>query len=257
MDLHIDYDIAEGYTSNVQKARVITEAWMHKNMYCPVCGRAHLAQFTANKPVADFYCESCKQEFELKSKHGKSLGPRIADGAYSTMMERVTSNNNPNLFFMSHKDCSVNNLILIPRFFFTPGIIEVRKPLSGEARRAGWVGCNIHIEAVPQPCKIEIISSGKVNDPETVVAAYNKIRLLQVDNMESRGWMLDVLFCVGQIPTETFRLEEVYRFAPMLAEKHPSNNHIQAKIRQQLQYLRDKGYIEFLSRGVYRRTPVL
>jgi transposase-like protein len=68
MDLHIDYDIAEGYTSNVQKARVITEAWMHKNMYCPVCGRAHLAQFPANKPVADFYCDSCKQEFELKSK---------------------------------------------------------------------------------------------------------------------------------------------------------------------------------------------
>ena len=36
-------------------------------------------------------------------------------------------------------------------------------------------------------------------------------------------------------------------------EKHINNNHIEAKIRQQLQLLRDKGYIEFLERGHYRK----
>jgi type II restriction enzyme len=109
-------------------------------MFCPVCGREHLAQFEANKPVADFYCESCKQEYELKSKDGASLGNKITDGAYTTMIERITSNNNPNLFYMTHKNDWVNNLILIPKFFFTPSIIERRKPLPDSARRAGWVG---------------------------------------------------------------------------------------------------------------------
>jgi type II restriction enzyme len=64
--------------------------------------------------------------------------------------------------------------------------------------------------------------------------------------------MLDVLFCVNQLP-EVFQLSQVYQFEPLLASKHPDNNYVQAKIRQQLQYLRDKGLIEFMGRGVYRR----
>jgi transcription elongation factor Elf1 len=47
---------------------------MHQNMFCPVCGAEHLIQFTANKPVADFYCDNCRQEYELKSKVALSIG---------------------------------------------------------------------------------------------------------------------------------------------------------------------------------------
>ncbi|MBQ1398560.1 MAG: restriction endonuclease, partial [Clostridia bacterium] len=36
-------------------------------------------------------------------------------------------------------------------------------------------------------------------------------------------------------------------------QKHIHNNNIEAKIRQQLQILRDKGFIEFLERGHYRK----
>ena len=39
-----------------------------------------------------------------------------------------------------------------------------------------------------------------------------------------------------------------------LSKKHPDNRHIKDKIRQQLQVLRDKGYLEFSSRGNYRLT---
>jgi type II restriction enzyme len=34
--------------------------------------------------------------------------------------------------------------------------------------------------------------------------------------------------------------------------KHPSNNNVKAKIRQQLQFLRDKGVLDFVGRGQYR-----
>jgi type II restriction enzyme len=223
-------------------------------MFCPVCGREHLAQFEANKPVADFYCESCRQEYELKSKDGESLGNKITDGAYATMIERITSNNNPNLFYMTHKNDWVNNLILIPKFFFTPSIIERRKPLPDTARRAGWVGCHIDISTVPHECMIGIVKQGVVSDIESVVNAYNRIKSLQNNNIESRGWLLDIMYCISQIPDGCFQLSQLYQFEPLLAQKHPDNNYIQAKIRQQLQILRDKGFIEFIGRGVYRRN---
>ena len=38
-----------------------------------------------------------------------------------------------------------------------------------------------------------------------------------------------------------------------LKNKHPENNFIKDKIRQQLQNLRDKGFIEFTSRGNYKK----
>jgi type II restriction enzyme len=252
MNLQLDNNLSNDYKSHSQRARVITEKWMRLNMYCPVCGREHLNQFEANRPVADFYCDHCKQEYELKSQKAKSIGTKIPDGAYDTMIHRITSNNNPNLFYMTHTTEVVNNLILIPRYFFTPSIIEKRKPLAEEARRAGWVGCNIDITTIPQSCTITIIHSGQVNDVESVISKYERIKALQIDNLESRGWMLDVLFCVNQLP-ECFELKQVYQYESFLAEKHPDNNFIQAKIRQQLQYLRDKGLIEFVGRGVYRR----
>lgn len=63
----------------------------------------------------------------------------------------------------------------------------------------------------------------------------------------------DVLNCINEIPDKEFKLNDVYRFIEVLKEKHINNNHIEAKIRQQLQLLRDKGYIEFLERGHYRK----
>ncbi|HHD16183.1 MAG TPA: restriction endonuclease, partial [Euryarchaeota archaeon] len=34
--------------------------------------------------------------------------------------------------------------------------------------------------------------------------------------------------------------------------RHPNNRHIKAKIRQQLQILRDENIIEFIGNGLYR-----
>lgn len=76
---------------------------------------------------------------------------------------------------------------------------------------------------------------------------------MKTSNIESRGWLLDVLNCINEINKTDFELSEVYRFTEVLQNKHINNNHIEAKIRQQLQILRDKGYIEFLERGHYRK----
>lgn len=71
--------------------------------------------------------------------------------------------------------------------------------------------------------------------------------------LDSRGWIIDILNCVDRIQGNDFTLEQVYAFENQLKLKHPENNHIKDKIRQQLQYLRDKGILEFTSRGNYKK----
>ena len=242
------------YHSASQIARIKTETWVVDNMYCPRCGYLHINHFEYNRPVADFYCPSCKNEFELKSKTG-SLAKKINDGAYATMIERITSNKNPDFFFMNYskENQCVKDFILIPKHFFVPDIIEKRKPLAETARRAGWVGCNILIGKIPEHGRVHIIKDGKLNDRNSVIQKVNKGKLLEIGDLKARGWIMDILNCVNNIPTENFSLSNVYAFTDYLSIKHPQNNNVQAKIRQQLQLLRDLGFIEFLSRGQYRK----
>ena len=62
---------------------------------------------------------------------------------------------------------------------------------------------------------------------------------------------MDILNCVNRIPLHMFSLEDMYSFEQELQNKHPENHNIRPKIRQQLQLLRDKGFIEFLGKGKY------
>lgn len=254
MNLAFDNDIIEKYHSGTQIARVLTENWVNHNMYCPRCGNAHIKHFENNRPVADFYCPLCNNEYELKSKNG-SLGNKINDGAYSTMIERITSNDNPDFFFMSYskRELKVKDFILVPKHFFVPDIIEKRKPLAQTARRAGWIGCNILIDRIPEQGRIYIISNGEIMDIDRVVNKANESNHLEIKDINSRGWLMDVLKCINYMPSEIFTLEEMYRFENELHIKHPQNNNIKPKIRQQLQFLRDKGFVEFLGNGQYRK----
>ena len=254
MNFNLNTSIVEAYHSSSQKARVITEEWVENNMYCPICGASKLTHFEANRPVADFYCEHCKSEYELKSKSRKTLGigNKIVDGEYNTMIGRITALNNPHFFFLTHYNFQIKNLILIPNHFFVPSIIEKRKPLSATARRAGWVGCNINLETIPEYGKIYIIQNSVEVNRNVVVDAYHKVESLRVNSIDSRGWLMDVLQCVDKLGDD-FTLDDRYKFTGYLQSKHPDNNFVQPKIRQQLQILRDKGFLEFVSRGHYRK----
>ena len=254
MNLYFDESAESGYHSASQKARVLTEKWVEQNMFCPRCGNPRMKHFENNRPVADFYCESCQNEFELKSKSGK-LGNKIPDGAYDTMIQRIKSNNNPDFLFMSYsaKELRVTDFIVVPKCFFVPQMIERRKPLAENTRRAGWVGCNILIDQVPEQARISVVSAGCVSNPQTVVEKMEKINRLAVCDINSRDWIVDILQCVNAIPKREFELGEVYAFEHELQIRHPQNNNIKAKIRQQLQLLRDKGFVEFLGSGHYRK----
>lgn len=247
--LKFNENLQSRYRSNSQKIRVLSEAWMEHNSYCPCCGKK-LCRYENNKPVADFYCNSCNEDFELKSKQNK-LGIKIADGAYNTMLERLSSDKNPHFFFMSYQNYEVRDLILVPKHFFTEELIEKRKPLSDNARRAGWTGCNILLSQIPESGKIFYIKEKRIVEPADVLSTFKKTLFLKDKKAELKGWVLDVMKCIDKLKKYTFSLDDVYQFEEALKLKHPNNNFVKDKIRQQLQYLRDKGYLEFKGKGVY------
>ncbi len=252
-NLNFNRNLVLQYKSNSQAIRVLTESWLSDNMYCPCCGNVVLKKFENNKPVADFYCEKCEEQFELKSS-GKKIENKIVDGAYATAIDRVNSKTNPDLFVLRYGYYKVKDLVVVPKYFFTPDIIEKRKPLSETARRAGWIGSNILYGKIPSQGKIKIVTDGEIVSSDVVLTEYQQASRLYVDNVEKRGWLFDVLNCVNDIPDDIFSLKDIYVFEDALKNMHPQNNNVKEKIRQQLQLLRDREIIEFIdNRGHYRK----
>lgn len=254
MNLSFETQLADNYTSQPQKIRVLTENWVESQVYCPNCGHIEIDKYCNNKPVADFFCSNCEEDYELKSKKGYS-GTKIVDGAYQTMIQRLQESHPPNLFLLNYDmdTFQVLNFLVIPKHFFVPDIIEKRPPLSQTAVRAGWVGCNILLQNIPQSGKIFLVKNKNIELKEEVLAEWKKTLFLrEKKEINAKGWLLDVMMCVEKLEHKEFSLDEIYGFEDFLSKKHPDNRHVKDKIRQQLQFLRNKGYLEFVERGHYR-----
>lgn len=251
MNLSMDTKVADGYKSLSQKARVITENWVHKESYCPQC-ISKLEQLKNNMPVNDFRCENCTMVFELKSKKG-TFGSRVSAGAYKSIMKKILTSQVPHFMFLSYLDgYTVKDFFIVPGYFFTPDIIQKRNPLGKLAERAGWIGSNIILGDIPESGRISYINNGIEIDQVEVSKSWKKTLFLKdVSDVRTRGWIVDIMKCIDIIGKKDFNLSELYAFEGELQEKHPDNMHVREKIRQQLQVLRDMGYIEFLGEGSY------
>ncbi|MCA8895853.1 MAG: restriction endonuclease [Rhodoblastus sp.] len=240
------------YSSESQNARALTESWVRSWAFCPNCGSPQLQRFQNNRPVADFFCGDCNEQYELKSQKGK-FGPRIVDGAYKTMIDRLNASDNPNLMLLSYgRETGVSDLVVIPKQFFVPAIIEERKPLAPAARRAGWIGCNILLRDIPNAGKIFVVRNRETQSVEDVRHQWRRSLFLRNERINARGWLLAVMKCVEMIGKSEFTLQEVYAYESYVQSLYPGNQHTREKIRQQLQVLRDEGVLLFLGGGRYR-----
>jgi type II restriction enzyme len=172
------------------------------------------------------------------------------------MRQAILLGNTPNLYLLQYSlnEMLVRNLKLIPHFAFTVSILEERPPLSPDAQRAGWVGCNFLLDRVPPDAQIEVVRAGEIQPAEEVRRKYERLRPIEGLDIDKRGWTLDVLNVVRSLRKEEFALSDVYAHASSLAAIHPRNRHVRDKIRQQLQILRDMGLLKFLGHGSYRFT---
>ncbi len=254
MELTFDPSAGDRYKHGPQRIRNLSEHWLGRAIYCPGCGNQTLSRYGNNKPVADFHCASCRADYELKSQ-ARMFGASVADGAYRTMIERLSSAQNPHLFLLHYSPVlhSVMNLIVVPKYFFIPDMIIKRPPLSPTARRAGWVGCKIMLGTIPQAGQISLIRNGIVRPKSEVLLAWQKtVFLRDQKDAVSKGWLLNVMRCVERIGRSEFTIQDVYQFEDEMSVLYPSNRHVRQKMRQQLQVLRDKGLLQFTGRGTYQ-----
>lgn len=67
------------------------------------------------------------------------------------------------------------------------------------------------------------------------------------------GWKLAVFNCLISIDKQEFTINEVYGYENQFKKIYSKNQNVKAKIRQQIQFLRDLGLIEFLNNGNYKK----
>ncbi|MGL6119018.1 MAG: phospholipase D-like domain-containing protein [Fusobacteriaceae bacterium] len=101
------------------------------------------------------------------------------------------------------------------------------------------------ILSTPKTAKIKIDRDGD----EIIFQEKGKVSIPK----ELSQWQKDIYEAVSKLPSQTFTTKDTKQFIDELKKKHPTNNHIEEKIRQQLQQLRDIGLIKFEARGVYKR----
>lgn len=81
--------VIEGYRSKTQLARILTETWVARNMYCPRCGHTHITHFENNRPVAGFFCPACGNGY--LSLHKSGCRAKIYAGGHIPIRARTAS----------------------------------------------------------------------------------------------------------------------------------------------------------------------
>jgi type II restriction enzyme len=251
MNLTLTSALGRGYKSNSQIARVVTEEWGARNLYCPACDSNRMQQAAPNTCAIDFTCPACRQPYQLKSCRNWNEN-KVVDAGYRAMIAAIRSENIPNLLVLQYSHAwLVQNILLVPYFFITESAIERRKPLGQHARRKGWVGCNILLREIPPDGKLRMVSNGIETDAGEIRRQFHRIKPLADLNVQLRGWTLDVLKVIRRLNKTDFALSDVYQYEAELVAMHPSNRNVRPKVRQQLQVLRDLGFINFTDRGHY------
>jgi len=254
MQLVCNPALGDHLTRNTQRARVISEGWFALQGYCLNCDSPKLEATTAGTIARDFECPVCGQPYELKSA-AKAHTRIVQDGGFDAMMRRIKAQEAPALMLMHYApDWSVKRLVAVHPVFLTPAVIRKRpKPhLRPKTGQAYWM-CDLDLTAIPPDGKIVVVGEGVARSHAATRKDFRESLRFGDVPLAKRGWAALVLAAVRKIGKREFTLAEVYAHEDAMHAAYPENSHVRPKIRQQMQVLRDLGYVEFLSqRGEYR-----
>ena len=182
----------------------------------------------------------------------------VVDSEYHQKAKAIKDGRAPHYVFLNYTGTvwSVTDLFVIPGHFLSLGILSprlLRKPTA----RAGWMGGNKLLNLLPEEARVYVVRNGVDRSPPAVRYDWKRYEFLK----RGGGWTADILSCVRILEFETsspeFTLQRFCnRFERELASRYPKNRHIRAKIRQQLQILRDQDIITFLGGGHYKIKPL-
>ncbi len=105
------------------------------------------------------------------------------------------------------------------------------------------------IASIPKPADIRIPEF--TFEAENLDTLFDKNTQAIISNLT--GWKKYVFLALQELDKPIFTTDDFKLITPMLAARYPHNHHLEAKIRQQLQQLRDLGLIKFESRGIYKK----
>jgi type II restriction enzyme len=251
MQLTCDTSIAEAYQSSAQRARVISECWFSQNSYCLACNSDRLIRAAPNTKALDFSCIACGHPYELKTFH-KRPPKNLVDGAYAALIARINASRAPTLCLLQRSELwQIESLTAIHSSFLTDWVVEKRPPLGPGARRAGWIGCNIRLDRIPVDGEIAIVRKGFCVPREDVRKKFGRFLPLAQLTAGERGWTTLTLAVIRTLAKREFSLSDLYEREQLFSKVYPGNRHVRAKLRQQLQVLRDLGLLSFEGRGSY------
>jgi type II restriction enzyme len=167
-------------------------------------------------------------------------------------MLKISQGTAPTILMLERNEqWCVTRLSALHAAFLTPSVIEKRRPLAITAKRAGWTGCNIRLDRISPDAEIDIIESRRLILKADVRRKFSQFQtLVRIPAME-RGWTNLVLKVLRESGLKQFTLNDIYSRKKHFSAVYPNNRHLEAKIRQQLQVLRDVGLVRFDGNGKY------
>jgi len=105
---------------------------------------------------------------------------------------------------------------------------------------------------VPAEARIPVVTESSVTPESEVREKFKRVKPLKDISVKERGWTLDVLNAIRRLGKTEFSTTDAYAFERELEQLHPDNRNIKAKIRQQLQELRDRNLLLHLDRNRWR-----
>ena len=121
--------------------------------------------------------------------------------------------------------------------------------LTGEIKRTHINKINNILNDLPTVPKLRIPKLNlDFSDNDDI---FNDDKMVIINNLS--GWKRAVFCEVDKLQGQIFTTKNFDSIIPNLIETYPNNHTISEKIRQQLQYLRDLGLIQFVSRGIYKK----
>ncbi|MBQ9874467.1 MAG: hypothetical protein IJM30_08375 [Thermoguttaceae bacterium] len=222
-------------------ARGIMADWPRDFLYCPKCGGFPVSTREYVYTFHKLKCLTCDNGFEVISQFERER-EKLVWGEYWSIEHRFRTNDIYDLLVLAYSETTrIIDLSFVPRVC-----------LDFDSLGKNGVAAVIDLAAIPSQGKINLYRDGLTRDKSEVVDCYKRANFLFGDVKESKGWLMDVLYCAECLGKKEFALSELYKFVDYLKQRRPNNKNIEAKIRQQLQILRDKKYLEFTTRGNYR-----
>ncbi|MGQ4505953.1 DpnI domain-containing protein [Dermabacteraceae bacterium P13077] len=131
------------------------ERLVRDRVNCPGCKREGrtFRILPKNFKCADLICDFCGYLAQVKSKSVKGPLPgevkgKILGAAWGPQQERMAAAIYFSLYIVLVNDEGLASIYFLPRDLQAPGMFKPRKPLSLGAKRAGWQGFLIDLDAV-------------------------------------------------------------------------------------------------------------